>query len=123
MKIYKIAQPTVTTDQISDTTQTQQINQNEGQEFLGTLTPKMKTMLMNAFRGTGLSKQKTLPFLDKLFTDFGDLPLSRVKNMMSELKEDQIEDQVEQQLNIENQDIAVEEVQIDVAPENAHPTV
>ena len=44
-----------------------------GQQINQALDPQMKTLFNKALQGTGLSKQKVLPFLEQLFTAMGDV--------------------------------------------------
>jgi len=70
MKMYRIAQAP---------------SQVAGDQFNQALDPRLKTVFVKSLQGTGLSKQKVLPFLEQLFTGLGDVPLSKVTGLLKSL--------------------------------------
>jgi len=79
MKIIKIAQVPVP--------------QQTGQAITEALDPRMATMLRQSLVGSGLTKQKVLPFLEQLFTALGDVQISKVKQLISALQEEPVQQQ------------------------------
>jgi len=93
MKINKIAQAPV-----AQQPQQQPVQPQVGEQFHSALDPKMRTIFMQALQGTGLSKQKVLPFLEQLFTSMGDVPLSKVTGVIKALQsEEEVQAQQPQQ--------------------------
>ena len=96
MKITKISQwgKPVPQPQVGTTKGTQQKPQQASQETQDfskalSLNPKVAKDIKQALVGSGLSKQKIMPFLDQLFTALGDVPLSQIKNLINSLVEEQ----------------------------------
>jgi hypothetical protein len=79
MKITKIAQAQ---------SQPQAQAPQAGQQLQEAMDPKVKTVFMKALQGTGLSKQKVMLFLEQLFGGLGDLPLSKITNLLKALAQD-----------------------------------
>ena len=59
-----------------------------GEQLQGAMDTKVKTVFMKALQGTGLSKQKVMPFLEQLIQGLSDVPLSKVTSLMKALAED-----------------------------------
>ena len=59
-----------------------------GEQFQGAMDPRIKKVFMQSLMGTGLSKQKVLPFLEQLFTGLGDIPISKVTGLLKALQQD-----------------------------------
>ena len=89
MKIKKIAQPVPQQGQAEQAqSPDQQGQQQTGEQFQQAMDPKLRTVFMKSLQGTGLSKQKVLPFLEQLFTGLGDIPLSKVTGLLKALQND-----------------------------------
>jgi hypothetical protein len=62
--------------------------QQQGQQIQQVMDPRIRKVFMQSLVGTGLSKQKVLPFLEQLFTGLGDVPLSKVTGLLKALQND-----------------------------------
>jgi len=83
MKITKISQ--VASPTPSPVPQPVQSTPSAGEVLTDAIDPQIKTVFMQAIQGTGLNKQKVLPFLEQLFMAFGDLPISKVTGVIKAL--------------------------------------
>ena len=79
----KIAQPVPPVQQ----EQQAQPSPQSGEQFNQALDPRLKTVFVKALQGSGLSKQKVLPFLEQLFQGLGDVPLSKVTGLLKALSD------------------------------------
>ena len=85
MKIKKIAFAPVQPKQQAQPVQPAIGQPATGQALTEALNPQMRTLFNKALQGTGLSKQKVLPFLEQLFTALGDVPLSKITGVIKAL--------------------------------------
>jgi len=63
-------------------------NAQQTDGLMGSLNPQMQKALRQALVGSGLTKSKLIPFLENLFSAFGDMPISRIKGMLDTLVEE-----------------------------------
>ena len=82
MKKAQVAPVAQQAQQAQPAQQAQQAQPVAGQALTNALDPKMRTLFNQTLIGTGLSKQKVLPFLEQLFTALGDVPISKITNVI-----------------------------------------
>jgi len=75
----------------------------EANAFMQQLNPQVKKALTDALKNSGLTLTKVIPFLETLFANLGDIPISQVKNVIEGLEN--------QGQEIQNQNIQGQEIQ------------
>ena len=93
-----------------------------GEALLDAMPSKIALMLRTELIGSGISKQKALPFIQNLLGGFDSVPISQVKNLIEEMGEEGVlEDEIEKIDNLGTEEQS-ETLAEDLANGPAHPT-